>query len=465
MQTRARVDAALSPGQEAAWVAALCRDFEGWAQAIPSLVNSAAADASLPQDLDTLRSAIEGAFLAPGCSAGAGGVFASLDQSISVLLRDWIADSGRRALQRLAPLALPPQAQSPPATPRSGGSGGTGATGALSPVVPIVPTMYAEPGSPHGSNRSFLSECFGGGGGSGGSGGGAGGAAPSRRSSGGSGRYKVAAAAAIAALAEGGGGGGSGRHGVPDPWSARPPLSPGRSGRHARNSSGGASTPASALRRSSGGGSGPHSVYRFTHGADEQPQQQQQGAAGFGDDAATPGSAAPYGGGPSAASTPAAAAHGDGRDRGGFTPLPSPAGGAPSAPDALQALLGGVASLLQKQGRLGEAAPLLRDRLTILSASQGPSHPDALAAAEQLACALLSMGQYEEAEGLLGESLRGSREALGETHERTLACAVALAELLRKRGRFKARCCSKRDRQTPPPRRSRKPVITGCIKI
>lgn len=72
--------------------------------------------------------------------------------------------------------------------------------------------------------------------------------------------------------------------------------------------------------------------------------------------------------------------------------------------------------LLQKQGKLAEAEPLLREGLEGSRRALGDAHRDTLIAINGMSSLLQELGQLEEAERLAAEAVRGARRELPAGH-------------------------------------------------
>jgi tetratricopeptide (TPR) repeat protein len=83
----------------------------------------------------------------------------------------------------------------------------------------------------------------------------------------------------------------------------------------------------------------------------------------------------------------------------------------PQAKRATSVLLNQVALLLQDQGRLDEARPLLEEALVGSRAALGDAHPDTLTSVNNLGMLLQAQGQLDEARPLLEEVLARRRRA------------------------------------------------------
>jgi tetratricopeptide (TPR) repeat protein len=79
-----------------------------------------------------------------------------------------------------------------------------------------------------------------------------------------------------------------------------------------------------------------------------------------------------------------------------------------------------LASLLQDQGKLDEAAPLFGEALQGFRATLGDRHPDTLSSINNLATLSLAQGRLDEAAALLRENLSLSLATLGDRHPDTL---------------------------------------------
>ncbi|KAJ1639406.1 hypothetical protein T492DRAFT_1117215 [Pavlovales sp. CCMP2436] len=86
--------------------------------------------------------------------------------------------------------------------------------------------------------------------------------------------------------------------------------------------------------------------------------------------------------------------------------------------------------LLQAQGKLGEAEPLLRRALEGREEQLGESHPDTLASVNNLAVLLKAQGKLAEAEPLYRRALEGHEKQFGASHLNTLNSVNNLAALL-----------------------------------
>ena len=93
-----------------------------------------------------------------------------------------------------------------------------------------------------------------------------------------------------------------------------------------------------------------------------------------------------------------------------------------------------LASLLQDQGQLEEAAPLYRRALAACERTLGAEHPHTLTSVNNLASLLKAQGQLEEAAPLFRRALAARERTLGAEHPDTLVSMYNLASLLRKTG-------------------------------
>jgi hypothetical protein len=92
-----------------------------------------------------------------------------------------------------------------------------------------------------------------------------------------------------------------------------------------------------------------------------------------------------------------------------------------------------LAMLLQAQGKLGEAEPLMRETLEVQRATLGPKHLDTLTSMNNLATLLRAQGKLAEAAMLFKETLEGFRAALGPQHPYTLSTEHWLAQVSQQR--------------------------------
>ena len=92
--------------------------------------------------------------------------------------------------------------------------------------------------------------------------------------------------------------------------------------------------------------------------------------------------------------------------------------------------------LLQDQGKLDEAEPLMQRRLEGSEATLGAMHPETLIAVGNLAQLLKAQGKLDEAEPLYLRSLEGREATLGAMHPSTLIAVANLADLLQAQGKL-----------------------------
>jgi len=95
-----------------------------------------------------------------------------------------------------------------------------------------------------------------------------------------------------------------------------------------------------------------------------------------------------------------------------------------------------LASLCRAQGKLTEAEPLSREALAERRQVLGSSHPDTLTSIGNLALLLRQQGKLAEAEPLFREALDRARQVLGNSHLLTLSPIIDLASLLREQGKL-----------------------------
>ena len=108
----------------------------------------------------------------------------------------------------------------------------------------------------------------------------------------------------------------------------------------------------------------------------------------------------------------------------------------PAAEQGTSCLLSQVGRLLQDQGKLGEAEPLLRAALEGRREVLRERHPDTLSSMNNLGLLLRDQGKLGEAEPVLRPALEGRREVLGERHPDTLSSMNNLASLLYAHGKL-----------------------------
>jgi hypothetical protein len=89
-----------------------------------------------------------------------------------------------------------------------------------------------------------------------------------------------------------------------------------------------------------------------------------------------------------------------------------------------------LASLLNEQGKLGEAEPLMREALEIQRATLSSKQSSTLTSMGNLAGLLQAQGKLGESEALFMETLEGRRAALGPRHPDTLSTERWLARVL-----------------------------------
>ena len=88
-----------------------------------------------------------------------------------------------------------------------------------------------------------------------------------------------------------------------------------------------------------------------------------------------------------------------------------------------------MAVLLQDQGKLGEAEPLMREVLEVRRATLGPKHPSTLTSISTLALLLEVQGKLSEAHALYRETVEGMHFSLGPQHPDTISDVASLARL------------------------------------
>jgi len=95
-----------------------------------------------------------------------------------------------------------------------------------------------------------------------------------------------------------------------------------------------------------------------------------------------------------------------------------------------------TAALLEETGRPEEAEPYREEILAARDEMLGPSHPDTLVAANNLALVLSEQGKLDEAEPLYRGALAGFEKVLGPNHPSALTLLNNIAMLLREQDRF-----------------------------
>ena len=124
------------------------------------------------------------------------------------------------------------------------------------------------------------------------------------------------------------------------------------------------------------------------------------------------------------------------RHREGVTPLMvTPDHGDVAVLDWLKAIHN-LGALLERQGKLDEAEPLLRKALEASRATLGDRHPHTLRSINNLGRLLKDQGKLDEAEPLLREALQATRATLGNRHPGTLAAIHDLGALLKDQGKL-----------------------------
>ena len=103
---------------------------------------------------------------------------------------------------------------------------------------------------------------------------------------------------------------------------------------------------------------------------------------------------------------------------------------------ATSMLQNNLGSLLQAQGKLDEAEPLLREALDARRTTLGDQHPNTLASINNLGGLLMDQGKLKEAEALGREALEAMRATLGDRHPDTLSSISNLGVLLQDQGKL-----------------------------
>ena len=101
-------------------------------------------------------------------------------------------------------------------------------------------------------------------------------------------------------------------------------------------------------------------------------------------------------------------------------------------------LQGNLASLLMQEGKLREAEPLMRDTMRDNIKLHGERHPKTLIAMTKLGQLLVSLGRprLAEAETLLSEALKAKEETLKHGHISTLVSKSSWGQLLAEKGKW-----------------------------
>ncbi|OBT91277.1 hypothetical protein VE02_00373 [Pseudogymnoascus sp. 03VT05] len=98
--------------------------------------------------------------------------------------------------------------------------------------------------------------------------------------------------------------------------------------------------------------------------------------------------------------------------------------------------IGMLASVLDSQGKNGEAEAMQREGLQLSIEVFGQKHPSTLVSRNNLALVLDSQGKYNEAEAMYREGLQLSTEVLGQKHPATLTSMNNLASVLNSQGKY-----------------------------
>ncbi|RVX68967.1 hypothetical protein B0A52_08034 [Exophiala mesophila] len=103
----------------------------------------------------------------------------------------------------------------------------------------------------------------------------------------------------------------------------------------------------------------------------------------------------------------------------------------------LLTVVGGLATVLQDQGKYEQAEEANRRALAEYEEALGRAHPDTLTCMSNLATMLQDQGKYKEAEEVNRRALAEYEEALGRAHPDTLTCMGNLATTLQDQGKYK----------------------------
>jgi tetratricopeptide (TPR) repeat protein len=99
-------------------------------------------------------------------------------------------------------------------------------------------------------------------------------------------------------------------------------------------------------------------------------------------------------------------------------------------------LLHNVGVYYEKQGKYSKSTQFLGEATSLRENLLGPHDAKTLSSKQQQAWALLRHGNYEAAEGVCQQSLRGRQSAYGEEHPETLECRNLLADIYRRRCKY-----------------------------
>ena len=108
----------------------------------------------------------------------------------------------------------------------------------------------------------------------------------------------------------------------------------------------------------------------------------------------------------------------------------------PAAQRATSSLINHIALLLQEQGKLCEALPLLEEALVRERAALGNTHQSTLSSISNIGGLLYAQGKLVRAQQMFVETLAGRRAALGDAHPSTLNSASNLGCLLQEQGKL-----------------------------
>lgn len=107
-----------------------------------------------------------------------------------------------------------------------------------------------------------------------------------------------------------------------------------------------------------------------------------------------------------------------------------------AAPEELAGPRTNLGLLLQDQGKLDEARPLLEEQLADTRRRSGDDHPNTLDAMLNFSSLLLEMCEFDAAERLQRECLERTSRRYGPEHRKTLRSTGALAAILRAAGQM-----------------------------
>ena len=93
-------------------------------------------------------------------------------------------------------------------------------------------------------------------------------------------------------------------------------------------------------------------------------------------------------------------------------------------------MLNQVALMLQDQGKLDEAEPLMREALDASCETRGARHPETLNSMGNMGDILREKGDLEQAAQLLEEAMAAANEVFGPTHMKSLKINAMVGRLV-----------------------------------